>query len=61
MRTEGAGTPMMPTDNGGHILAKYGDFVEVFSKAKVETLLPHWSNCHTIDFKPSYILPYGQF
>jgi len=50
---------MVPTDDGGHILATYGEFVEVFSKDKVETLPPHWSTDHAIDLEPGYNLPYG--
>jgi hypothetical protein len=51
---------MVPTDNGGHILATYGEFVEVSSKEKAEKLLPHRSTDHTIDLEPSYNLPYGR-
>jgi len=50
---------MVPTDDGGHILAIYGDFVEVFSKTKTETLPPHRSTDHAIDLEPGYNLPYG--
>jgi len=50
-------TKMVPTDDGGHIPATYGDFVEVFSKDKVETLQPHRSTDHAIDLEPSYYLP----
>jgi len=50
----------VPTDDGGDILATYGEFVEVFSKDKVETLLPHQSTDHAIDLEHSYNLPYGQ-
>jgi hypothetical protein len=59
---DGAGTMtrMVHTENGGHIPATYGEFVEVFSKDKAETLPPHRSTDHTIDLEPSYNLPYGQ-
>jgi hypothetical protein len=49
---------MVPTENGRHILARYGDFVEVFSNAKAETLPLHWSIDHAIDLEPGYNLPY---
>jgi len=42
----------VPTDDGGLIPAIYGDFVEGFSKAKVETLPPHQSIDHAIDLEP---------
>jgi hypothetical protein len=35
-------------------------FVEVFSKAKAETLPQHRSTDHAIDLEPGYNLPYGQ-
>jgi hypothetical protein len=50
----------VPTDDGGHIPAIYGDFVEVFSNAKAETLPPHRSTDHSIDLEPGYYLPYGR-
>jgi len=50
----------MPTDNGGLIYAIYGEFMEVFSKAKVKTLPPHQSTDHAIDLEPGYNLPYGR-
>jgi hypothetical protein len=50
----------VPTDDGGHILAIYRDFVEVFSKAKAETLPPHRSTDYAIDLEPGYNLPYGR-
>jgi len=53
-------TKTVPTDDGGHILAIYKDFVEVFSKAKAETLPPHLSTDHAIDLEPGYNLPYGR-
>jgi len=34
-------TKMVPTDEGEQILAMYRDFVEVFSKAKAESLPLH--------------------
>jgi hypothetical protein len=37
--------------------AIYGDFMDVFSKAKEETLPPHRSTA--IDLEPGYNLPYG--
>jgi hypothetical protein len=49
----------MPTDNGGHILATDGEFVEVFSIDQAETLPPHLSTDHAIDTNPRYNLPYG--
>jgi len=51
---------MVPTDDGGHIPAICGEFVEAFSKAKLETLLPHRSTDHAIDLEPSYNLPNGR-
>jgi hypothetical protein len=53
-------TKMVPIDDGGHIPAIYGDFVEVFSEAKAETLPPHRSINHAIDLEPGYNLPYGR-
>ena len=55
-------TKIVPTDDGGHILipAIYGDFVEVFNKAKAKTLLPSRSIDHAIDLQPGYNLPYGR-
>jgi len=49
---------MVPTDDGGHIPPIYGDFVEVFSETKAETLPPHRSINHAIDLEPGYNLPY---
>jgi len=54
-------TKMVPTEDGGHIPAMYRDFVEVFSKAKPDTLPPHRSIDNAIDFQSSYNMPYGQF
>jgi hypothetical protein len=53
-------TKTVPTDDGGHIPAIYGDFVEVFSKTKAETLPPHRSTNYAIDLAPGYNLPYGR-
>jgi hypothetical protein len=50
---------LVATDNGGHIPAMDGEFVEVFSKVMVEILLPHRSTDHPIDVQPDYQLPYG--
>jgi len=49
----------VPIDDGGHP-AIYGDFMEVFSKAKAETLPPHRSIDYEIDLEPGYSLPYGR-
>jgi hypothetical protein len=51
---------MVSTDNGGHIPVIYGDFVEVFSTTKAETLPPYRSTDHAIDLEPGYNLPFGQ-
>jgi hypothetical protein len=53
-------TKMVPTDDGGHIPATYGEFVEIGSKDKTETLPPHRSTDHAIDLEPGYNLPYGR-
>jgi len=37
-------TKMVPTDNGGHILAIYGNFVGVFNITEAETLPPQLVN-----------------
>jgi hypothetical protein len=50
---------MVPTDDGVHIPAIPGDFVEVFCK-EGETLPPHRSIDHAIDLEPGYNLPYGR-
>jgi hypothetical protein len=52
-------TKMVPTDNGGHLPAIYGDFVEVFIKTQAETLPPHRSTNHAINLEPGYNLPDG--
>jgi hypothetical protein len=51
---------MVPTDDGVHILATYGELVEVFSQDKVETLPPNRSTDHAIDFELGYNLPHGR-
>jgi hypothetical protein len=51
---------MVPPDDGGHIPATYGEFVEVFSNEKAETLPPHRSTDHAIDLEPRYNLTYGR-
>jgi len=50
---------MGPTDDGRHIPAIYGEFVEVFTNGMVETLPPLRSTDHAIDLEPDYNLPYG--
>jgi len=62
MFADGAGTTtkMVPEVNGGHILAIYGDYVEVFSKAKAETLPPHQSTDPAIELESGYNWPYGR-
>jgi len=50
---------MVPTDDGGHIPAIHGDFVEVFCK-EAKTLPPHQSIDHAIDLEPGYNFPYGR-
>jgi hypothetical protein len=51
-------TQMVSTDDGQDIPATYGDFKEVFSNVKVETLLPQWSTNHSIVLAPSFNMPY---
>jgi hypothetical protein len=51
---------MLPTDDGGHIPAIYGDLMQVFSNAKAETLPPHRLIDHAIDLETGYNLPYGR-
>jgi hypothetical protein len=51
---------MVPTDDGGHIPATYGEFREVFRKEKAQTLPPHRSTDHVIDLESGYYLPYGR-
>jgi len=53
-------TKMVPTDDGGHIPATYGELMEVFSKDMVETLPLYQSTDHAIDLEPAYELPYGR-
>jgi hypothetical protein len=48
---------MVPTDDGGHIPAIYGEFVEVISK-EAEALAPHRSI--EINLEPGYNMPYGR-
>jgi hypothetical protein len=55
----GTTTKMMPSDDGGHILATYGEFVEVFSKDNPETPPPHLSTGHAIDLQHGYSMPCG--
>jgi len=50
---------MVPTDDGGHFPAVYGDFGEVISKAKAEALPPYPID-HAIDLEPGYNLPFGR-
>jgi hypothetical protein len=50
---------MVPTDDGGHIPAIHGDFVEVFCK-EVKIFPLHLSIEHAIDLEPGYNLPYGR-
>jgi len=57
---DGTMTKMVPTDDGGYILATYGEFVEAFSKDEAETLPPHQSTDHAIGLEPGYNLPYGR-
>jgi len=47
------------TDDGDCIPAQYQEFVEVFSKARAETLLPQREMDHAIDLEPDYQLPSG--
>jgi hypothetical protein len=49
---------MVMTDDRGRIPAQYQDFVEVFSKVKVEALPPDRPTDHVIDLEPSYKAPY---
>jgi hypothetical protein len=54
MIAHGAGrmTKMVPTDDGGHLLAIYREFLQVFIKTKAETLPPHRSTDHAINLEP---------
>jgi hypothetical protein len=56
----GTTTKMVPTDDGVHILATYGELVEVFSQEQVETLPPNRLTDHAIDLEPGYNLPHGR-
>jgi len=62
MFADGAGTMtnMAPTDDGGHIPATYGEFVEVFSTNKSETLPLHRATDPAIDLEHSYSFQYGR-
>jgi len=51
---------MVPTDDGGHIPTTHGEFVEVFSKDKTETVPPHPLTDHAIDFEPGCNMPYAR-
>jgi hypothetical protein len=51
---------MVPTDDGGHIPATYGELVEVFSKEQGESLPPHRSTNRATDLEPGYTLTYGR-
>jgi hypothetical protein len=51
-------TKMVPTDDGGHIPATYGAFVEICSKDLVQTLPPYRSTAHAIDLEPTHHRPY---
>jgi hypothetical protein len=54
----GTTTKMVPTDDAGHILATYGEFMEVFSNENAETLPPHRSTDLAIDLEPCYNMSY---
>jgi len=62
MFADGAGTmtKIVPIDDGGLILAIYGDFMVVFSEAKAVALPPDRSIDLTIDLEPGYNMPYGR-
>ena len=52
----------MECEGGGQIPAAYGDYMDVFSKRKAETLPPHRVTDHSIEFEPGIEgnkLPYG--
>jgi len=51
---------MVPTEDGGHIPATYGECMEVFSNGQLETLPPLRSTDHAIDLELGYNLPYGR-
>ena len=48
------------TDDGGFIPVEYLEFVDIFSKAKAETLALHRSIDHAINLEPGFKLPYGR-
>jgi hypothetical protein len=50
---------MVPTEDGGHIPARYGEFVEILNK-EPETLAPHRSIHAASDMEPSNNFPYGR-
>ena len=50
---------VVATDDGGHILAIYGNFFEEIIRANTEALLPQPIH-HAIDLAPGYNLPFGQ-
>jgi len=51
---------MVSTDDARHIPATYGEFLEVFSKEKAETLKPYRSTDHAIHLAPRCNLPCGR-
>jgi hypothetical protein len=51
---------MVCTDNRKHFPATSGEYLEVVSNDKAETLLPHRSTNLAIDLEPGYNFPYGQ-
>jgi hypothetical protein len=56
----GTTTKIVRTDDRRHFPGTSGEYVEVFSNAKAETLLPHRSTNLGIDLEPGYNFPYGQ-
>jgi hypothetical protein len=48
----GITTPMVPTDDAGHILAIYRELVENF-REEAETPPPHWSIDDAINLGPN--------
>jgi hypothetical protein len=47
-------------DDGSWIPSTYRDFLNIFSKKKVETLPPNRPTDHAIDLEPDTKLPYGR-
>jgi len=47
-------------DDGSRIPSTYKEFVDIFSKTKVETLPPHRTTDHATDLEPNTKLPYGR-